>query len=71
MDVRAATAADLLAIGRVFGIAFDDDPVINWIVRQEARRAWAIETLFRKVTSYAYLDEGEIDLLADGSGAAV
>ena len=71
MEVRKATGEDLPAIGRVLGAAFDDDPLINWIVRQDGRRAWAIETLFREVTRFAYLDHGESYLLADGSGAAV
>ena len=70
LDVRKATAADLPAIGPVLGAVFDDDPLISWIVRQDKRRVWAIETLFREVTRYAYLDAGETYLLADGSGAA-
>jgi ribosomal protein S18 acetylase RimI-like enzyme len=71
MELRAATAEDVAAIGRVLAAAFDDDPLINWIVRQDERRAWAIEALFREVTRYAYIDAGEAYLLTDGSGAAV
>lgn len=71
MKLRTATVADLPELGRALGAAFDDDPLLNWIVRQDERRAWAIETLFREVTRHAHIDEGESYLLEGGSGAAV
>ena len=70
-SVRQATAGDLDAIGRVLCAAFDDDPVVNWLVRQDERRAWAIETLFREVTRFAYLEAGETYITGDERGIAV
>jgi ribosomal protein S18 acetylase RimI-like enzyme len=69
--VRAASPADLDTTGQVLGAAFDDDPVINWIVRQDARRPEAIRTLFREVTRHAYIEADETYVLDDGTGAAV
>ena len=47
--IRQATEADVESFGRILGAAFEDDPIINWIVRQDERRREAIETLFREV----------------------
>ncbi|MEZ4503216.1 MAG: GNAT family N-acetyltransferase [Dehalococcoidia bacterium] len=69
--VRYATVEDLDALGAVLGAAFDDDPVLNWLVRQDERRSEAIAALFREVTRHAYIQFGETYLLEDGSGAAV
>lgn len=71
VEVRHATTEDLPAIGRVLGAAFDDDPVINWIVRQDGRRREAIELLFGEVTRHAYVDQGETYITADEGGVAV
>ena len=68
VEVRHATTEDLPAIGRVLGAAFDDDPVINWIVRQDGRRREAIELLFGEVTRHAYVDQGETYITADEGG---
>ena len=69
--VRHATTEDLDALGAVLGAAFDDDPVLNWLVRQDDRRSEAIAALFREVTRHAYIEAGETYLLEDCSGAAV
>jgi ribosomal protein S18 acetylase RimI-like enzyme len=69
--IRKATEADVESFGRILGAAFEDDPIINWIVRQDGRRREAIETLFREVGRYAYLSDGECYVTADGSGAAL
>lgn len=69
--VRPASRADLEAIGEVLGAAFDDGPVVNWLVRQDERRPEAIRAVFREVTRHAYIEAGETYLLDDGTGAAV
>ena len=69
--IRKATEADVETFGRILGAAFDDDPIINWVVRQDERRSEAIETLFREVGRHAYLPEGECYITADGAGSAL
>ena len=70
-EILKAGAEHLDAIGRVLGAAFDDDPVINWFVLQDERRAAAIERLFREVTRFAYLPNGECYITSDELGVAV
>lgn len=70
-ELRRATVEDADAVGRVLGRAFHDDPVINWIIRHDARRLDHIETLFRVVSRYAYLADDASWILHDGSGASV
>ena len=53
-EIRGATVDDAEEVGRILGAAFDDNPIINWIVRTDERRGWAIETLFREVGRYEY-----------------
>jgi ribosomal protein S18 acetylase RimI-like enzyme len=69
--IRRATIEDVPLLGRVLGAAFDDDPVINWFVRQDERRAASIKLLFREVTRWAYLGHGETYVADDGAGVAV
>ena len=72
--VRAASADEIDALGTVLGAAFDADPVINWLVRQDEERQSSIEALFREVTRHAYFPEGETYLATNDDeplGAAV
>jgi GNAT superfamily N-acetyltransferase len=47
IPVRRATAADARALRGVLRRAFDADPVVNWVVRQDGGREWAMGWLFR------------------------
>lgn len=69
--IRVASKADIEALGAVLGAAFDDDPVINWFVRQDERRSASITALFREVTRHAYLGDGETYLATDDAGAGL
>ncbi len=69
--IRGATADDAEEIGRILRAAFDDDPLINWIVRQDERRSEAIEMLFRELARYEYLPGGECYIAGDGTGATL
>lgn len=44
--VRRATLADLDAMAATLTAAFDDDPIYNWFIRQDARRAQAMRHFF-------------------------
>jgi len=45
--VRKAEKRDVDGLTRSLARAFDEDPLINWIVRQDARRADGFDALFR------------------------
>lgn len=45
--VRKAVPGDVDGIVRSLCRAFDDDPLVNWILRQDARRAEGFDALFR------------------------
>ena len=68
---RPAGEADLDAVAGALAAAFDDDPVFNWFVRQDERRAEAIALLLRRGAARALREGGECWLAADGAGAAV
>ncbi|HJM74960.1 MAG TPA: GNAT family N-acetyltransferase [Dehalococcoidia bacterium] len=69
--VRKATEADVETFGRILGAAFDDDPIANWLVRQDERRSEAIGTMFREVGRYAYLPYDECYVTSGATGAAL
>ena len=58
------TAADLAA-------AFDDDPLFDWFMRDDARRAEARLRLFRAILRDVANDDGAIERPATGGAAAV
>src|SRR5690554_1797796 len=69
--IRGASLGDIDAVGSVLGAAFDQDPVLNWMVRDDDKRAWAIETLLKEISRYNHLPHGESFIATDGNGAAV
>ena len=68
--VRPASAADVDLLTHIFASAFDDDPVINWIVRQDGKRRWAMQTFFRRNVGRA-LGRAELFVTTNGGGGAV
>jgi GNAT superfamily N-acetyltransferase len=50
--------------------AFDQDPVVNWVLRQDRGRAAAFQWLFRLSLRLA-LPHGHVYVTADGRGVAV
>ncbi len=69
--VRKAREADIGTVGRILAAAFDDDPVLNWFVRQDERHGEAMELLLRGGAERAVRAHGECYLLDDERGAAV
>ena len=68
--VRSAGAADVALLTHILATAFDDDPVINWVMRQDAKRRWAIQTFFRHSVERA-LRRAELSVTTDGTGGTV
>jgi ribosomal protein S18 acetylase RimI-like enzyme len=46
LEVRPAGPGDLEAIAATLAAAFDDDPIYNWFIRQDARRIAAMRHFF-------------------------
>jgi GNAT superfamily N-acetyltransferase len=68
LEVRAATRADRRAVVQVMAVAFDDDPVIRWLVP-----SGSLEPLFAAHARWSHFAPGCTDLaFADGEpvGAA-
>lgn len=68
--LRTATRADIGALIDVLSRAFDADPVVNWVVRQDAGRAAAVEWVFRLVLDMA-VPRGHVVTTEDLTGVAV
>lgn len=71
LNLRPATMADLDTVAATLADAFDDDPWINWIVRQDHQRQDAIGRMFRFLAANTFIPQGHTYLLGDGQGAAM
>ena len=69
--VRKAGADDVGAMVEVLTRAFDDDPVINWFVRQDAGREDSFRRFFEVAVRALTLPLGEVYTTSDVSGAAL
>jgi GNAT superfamily N-acetyltransferase len=68
--VRQAIPGDRPVMTRVLCRAFDADPVVNWIVRQDGGRRAAIEWLF-KISLDIAMPNGHVYTTSDGHAAAI
>jgi GNAT superfamily N-acetyltransferase len=68
--VRQAAVADLSHLRGVLARAFDRDPVVNWVVRQDAGREWALAWLYRLSLDIA-APLGHVYTTADLRGVAL
>lgn len=71
VDVRKARADDATSLVDVLARAFDDDPVINWFVRQDAGRADGMRRFFEVAVHTLTLPHDEVYTAAGGAGAAL
>ena len=69
--VRKAGRDDVAAMVDVLARAFDDDPVINWFVRQDADRATGFRRFFEVAVRELTLPLGEVYTTAEPGGAAL
>ncbi len=72
IDVRVAQKPDVGALARVLARAFFDDPVMQWMLPDEARRARALPRVFGAMTRHHFLagDAVEVASRAGEVGAA-
>jgi ribosomal protein S18 acetylase RimI-like enzyme len=69
--LRRARAIDRGAVVRALARAFDADPVINYVLRQDDRRAFAFELFFDVAFRTLSLPHDEAWVAEDGAGAAL
>lgn len=74
VDVRPARKSDLGALARTLARAFQDDPVMTWMVPDGRRRARALPRLFAAMTRHHFLAGGGVEVAEQGirvGGAAL
>ncbi|KWX66279.1 GNAT family N-acetyltransferase [Mycobacterium sp. NAZ190054] len=64
IDVRAAAKPDVKALARVLGRAFFDDPVMMWMVPDDAKRAKALPRVFGAMTRHHFLAGDAVEVAA-------
>src|SRR3954462_552387 len=68
---RRATPEDRDAVVRTLRRAFDADPILNYMLRKDAKRAHAFELTFDVAFRQLSLRYGEAWMTSDGGGAAL
>ena len=68
IDVRGASKPDVNTLARVLGRAFFDDPVMMWMVPDDAKRARALHRVFGAMTRHHFLANDAVEV-ADRAGA--
>lgn len=62
IDIAAGCTADIPALSRALAIAFQEDPVMAWVLPDEAARAEKLPTLFAAMTRYHHLAGGGVEV---------
>jgi GNAT superfamily N-acetyltransferase len=68
-DVRAATLADRTVLAEIAAAGFYDDPVLSWVLRDDARRLDQLRVVFAGMVDDMLPERGTVHL-ADGASAA-
>lgn len=69
-EIALASPADVPTIGAALAAAFQDDPVLAWVVPDATSRRQRLPALFAAFAE-AYLPHQETYIVADGAGAAL
>lgn len=69
--IRKATLADVNLLVPHLARAFENDPFINWFVRQDDKRAYGFDALFRTWLCKLSLPHGEVLTTDDCVGGAL
>ena len=72
IEVHFAQKADVKALSATLGRAFYDDPIMQWMLPDDARRAKALPRMWATMTRHHYLAGGGAEVATNGSevGAA-
>ncbi|WP_067563710.1 GNAT family N-acetyltransferase [Nocardia acidivorans] len=71
ITVRQAQRSDIPTLGRVLGLAFADDPIISWLLPDDASRARRAALMFATLARHDRIEHGGIDIAVDDSGEIV
>ena len=69
--IRKVSHADVAEVVPHLSRAFDDDPVLNWVMRKDSKRSYSIDSLFRICLNKLSLPHGEVLITSDCVGAAL
>lgn len=71
VDVRPAQKSDVKALARTLGRAFYDDPIMRWMLPDDAQRAKGLPRMFATMARHHFLAGGGAEVAQNGSiGAA-
>jgi len=72
IEVRHAQKSDVPALSATLGRAFHDDPIMKWMLPDDARRAKALPPMWAAMARHHYLAGGGAEVATNGSevGAA-
>jgi hypothetical protein len=72
IDVRPSRKADVRGLSRTLGRAFYDDPIMKWMLPDDARRAKVLPRMWATMARHHYLACGGAEVATSGSevGAA-
>ena len=71
MKIRKADSYDMDICVETLTMAFNDDPVINWFIRQDHQRGKAFELFFKTAFEKLTLPHGEVYTSERGKGVAL
>lgn len=66
--VRVATGSDASEIGRIFGLGFEDDPVLSWVFRDPGRVV-KLTSLFTFLVTETFVPPGSTWMTAGAASA--
>ena len=68
IDVRPSRKTDVRALSRTLGRAFYEDPVMRWMLPDDAQRATGLPRTFAAITRRHFLAGGGVEVATNGSG---
>ncbi|PPJ19471.1 GNAT family N-acetyltransferase [Nocardia nova] len=71
VTVRPVTESEVPEVARVLGLAFDDDPIVQWCIPADRTRSGRAATMFGALIRHLYLAHGAVDAAFDESGRIV
>ena len=69
--IRKVTEDDFEACTLTLAAAFDDDPLVNYMLRQDDKRLDGLRQAYRELILPAYVPQGESYMASDESGVAL
>ncbi|MGW4351494.1 GNAT family N-acetyltransferase [Nocardia sp. NPDC004582] len=71
ITVRPAHLSDIPELSRVLGIAFSDDPLISWLIRDDATRARRAAALFAAQARHHFIPLGGVEVACNDANSIV